>query len=72
MNKPFYRQGMVTLEQYKKALGKKAENFSDKELLRLMSLQDKIAGTLFDIWKNSVVQSRKTENILNSGGIIKL
>jgi hypothetical protein len=45
---------VITLEQFKKALGPCAEGKSDEQLIRLMDQQARLAGALFDMWRKSL------------------
>ena len=50
---------MISIEDYKKKLGKKAETKSDAEILKIMELQEKLADIFFDIWIDKI--NTKTE-----------
>jgi hypothetical protein len=51
---------MVTLQDFKKALGTKADNLSEEQLTELNNLFDRFAGVLFDSWIKDT--KSKTEN----------
>lgn len=51
---------MVTLTDFKKQLGKLADNYSDEQLKALMECEEKLADLFFDIWidrKKSAINS---------------
>lgn len=41
---------MVTLQDFKKALGTKADNLSEEQLTELNNLFERISDALFDSW----------------------
>jgi len=49
---------MVTLQDFKKALGTKADNLSEKQLTELNNLFERVSDALFDSW----VKNTKSEN----------
>lgn len=51
---------MISLEEFKKALGEKATLLSEEKILELRELQDKIADAIFDtllIKRNNVANN---------------
>ena len=49
---------MISLEQFKKALGTKAETLSHDEVVRLFEVQQKLANILFDKWLESINKAK--------------
>jgi len=45
---------MVTLEEYKRHLGKKLDGLSEEEIINRMELQAKFARAFFDSWNRSL------------------
>ena len=45
---------MVTIAEYKKALGTKANNLTDTEIERLCALSERLARALFDAWQREL------------------
>jgi hypothetical protein len=45
---------MVSLEQYKTALGSRVAKMSDEQIIAQMDLLDKLAGALFDMWRRNM------------------
>ena len=41
---------MVSLNEFKKAMGPEFEKYSDEELKQILNLQEKLADALFDCW----------------------
>jgi len=41
---------MVSIEKFRKSLGKTANKLSEEEILRLREIEDKIADAVFDSW----------------------
>lgn len=41
---------MVSIEEFKKSLGKIADKLSEGEILKLREIEDKIADAVFDSW----------------------
>ncbi len=52
---------MISVETFKKVLGKKSVGLSDTDIEKVMALQYKLANTLFDLWvKKSKITSIDT------------
>ena len=45
---------MVSLDEYKRALGAEAEGIPDSELERMNKLSERLAGILFDAWMKKI------------------
>ncbi len=45
---------MISLEEYKKALGPLAQKLSEKEILKAREIQDKMTEILFYCWLDEV------------------
>ena len=45
---------MISLEEYKKALGPLAQELSEEEILKVRDNQDQIAEILFDMWLKEI------------------
>jgi hypothetical protein len=41
---------MISLEEFKKSLGKTAETMTEEQILKLREQQDKMAEIYFDLW----------------------
>ncbi|HEY9583839.1 MAG TPA: hypothetical protein VJI66_02655 [Candidatus Paceibacterota bacterium] len=57
---------MVSLEQYRKALGVQSENLSDEQMIIQMNMLDKIAGTLFDMWRKDRKNNCEHKKLANN------
>ena len=55
---------MISLEEYKKALGPLAQTLSEEEILKAREIQDKMAEILFYEWLKEI-KNKKT-NLDNS------
>ncbi len=53
---------MVTLEDFKKTLGKTAKTLTEEEIINLMELQAKLARVVFDMWSKSF-KTKSTNDI---------
>ena len=51
---------MISLEEFKKSLGKTAEKLTEEQILALRENQDKMAEIFFSIWLNSVKKKEKS------------
>lgn len=51
---------MVTIENFKKALGDKALSMTDSEILKLKDIQEKLADIFFDIWVDKLHKNEQT------------
>lgn len=51
----FHCKTMVSLEDYKKSLGKSAENFSEDEIVEMKALSGQLASALFAAWRKNLV-----------------
>jgi len=49
---------MISLEEYKKALGSLAQRLSEEEILKAREIQDKMAEILFYSWLDEVNQNK--------------
>ncbi|MFA6273560.1 MAG: hypothetical protein WC662_00160 [Candidatus Paceibacterota bacterium] len=49
---------MISLEEYKKALGSLAQRLSEEEILKAREIQDKMAEILFYSWLDGVNQNK--------------
>ena len=47
---------MISLEQFKNALGKEAERLTEKEILELQKQQDEMAEIFFNSWLANIKQ----------------
>jgi hypothetical protein len=45
---------MISLEEYKKALGPLAQKLSEAEILKAREIQDKLAEIMFDMWLKEI------------------
>ena len=45
---------VVTIDDYKEALGEKANGLSDMEIVRLSILSERLARALFDAWERDL------------------
>lgn len=45
---------MISLEEYKKALGPLAQKLSEEEILKAREIQDKLAEIMFDMWLKEI------------------
>jgi hypothetical protein len=45
---------MISLLEFKKALGKKAKELSDQQILDLRDRQDQMAEVFFSMWTNQL------------------
>ncbi len=54
---------MISLEEYKKALGSLAQKLSEEEILKAREIQDKMAEILFYCWlEETKTNSNKNNN----------
>lgn len=49
---------MVTLDQFREALGPKASGLSDDEIMRINGLMERTAWALFDGWHKKLTHSK--------------
>jgi hypothetical protein len=50
---------MISLQEFKKSLGKTAEKMTDEQLLRLREIQDKEAEIYFSMWLKKIQQNKQ-------------
>jgi hypothetical protein len=62
---------MISLEDYKKKLGYRAQLKSDAEILKIMKLQEKLADMFFDMWVEKINTAEKTTDYANKKKPIK-
>lgn len=55
---------MISLEEYKKALGPLAQELSEEEILKVRDNQDQMAEILFNMWLEEI--KNKKPNLDNS------
>lgn len=55
---------MITLEQYKKALGPKLDGMTDEQILNRMALQERFAKELIPAWKKELAKKDTSTNPL--------
>jgi hypothetical protein len=48
---------MISLQDFKKALGDQVEELSEEEILKLRDQQDKMAEFFFSAWKEEINQN---------------
>jgi cytoplasmic iron level regulating protein YaaA (DUF328/UPF0246 family) len=48
---------MVSLKEFKTALGSQTEKMSEEQIIKLMDLQKKLASALFDMWRKNLKQN---------------
>ena len=51
---------MISIEKYKKILGKEAQNLTDEEIEQIRDAQYKLADILFDMWQED--KNKKNRN----------
>ena len=66
---------MLTIQTFKKSLGKMGERLTDKEVEKLFQLQSQFANTLFDLWQSKsrvdiAVQAKITVHKKNGDAIM--
>jgi hypothetical protein len=52
----------VSIADYRKALGKKANNLTDTEVERRFALSERLARAFFDAWKRDKKASSRTRD----------
>ena len=49
---------MISLEEFKKALGDMKNELSEEEVLKLRENQDQMADILFDMWREDINKNK--------------
>ncbi len=52
---------MISLEEFKKALGDEAKNLTEEQILKLRDNQDQTAEILFNMWLEKINKSSIVE-----------
>ncbi len=52
---------MISLQTFRKALGRRGKDLTEKEVKQLFELQCKLADVLFDVWKSKTVNTQTTK-----------
>jgi radical SAM superfamily enzyme len=55
---------MISLEQYKKALGSKVEMMTDEQINNRMELQARFAKAVFNMWSSNLKKTMASKNEL--------
>ncbi len=58
---------MVSLPDFKKALGPKADKLTEAEIERLYAISSQLANTLFNMWSRKL-KTKKVPQVLETNG----